>query len=118
MTDMWLWTCENCDAKTATECDKLDAADVRCAMCGSALVGDEQKGMAVVKANRLAALERLYEAYKKYHHSRIGGSEWFGHKYGDDADGFVKQSEESNLRYRAVLQALADLARLEAETHE
>lgn len=61
MTDMWLWTCESCGAKTATECDKFDAADVRCAMCGSALVGDEQKGMAVVQANRLAALERLYQ---------------------------------------------------------
>ena len=63
MADMWLWTCETCGAKTATECDKFNAADVRCAMCGSSLVGDEQKGMAVVKADRLAALERIYRLH-------------------------------------------------------
>ena len=65
MADMWLWTCESCGAKTATECDKFDAADVRCAMCGSVLVGDEQKGMAVVKADRLAALERIADLAAK-----------------------------------------------------
>ena len=65
MEDMWLWTCETCGAKTATDCDKFNAADVRCAMCGSSLVGDEKKGMTVVKADRLAAQERLYNVCKQ-----------------------------------------------------
>lgn len=59
MTKLWMFTCEECGVKTATECDMLDAADVRCAMCGSALVGDKVDVVAV-NADRLAAvLEKL-----------------------------------------------------------
>lgn len=62
MTKLWMFTCESCGRKTASECDTIDAADVRCAMCGSALVGDKVD-VVVVSSERLAALEKALKIY-------------------------------------------------------
>ncbi len=72
-----------------------------------------QNYVTIADPDRLAALERLYGACKQWHRSRIGGSEWFDHKHGDDADGLLKQAEDINSRYREFLFALADLAKTE-----
>ncbi len=101
MAEVWLWTCETCGAKTATDCDKINAADVRCAMCGSSLVGDEQKGMAVVKADRLAALERI-ASYARQYRKEI-------------ANRPVEENTGIFLMRRNLDEALMDLARMEDE---
>lgn len=64
MTKLWMFTCESCERKTATECDMFDAADVRCAMCGSALV-DDKVDVVAVSSERLAALEELWSAFSR-----------------------------------------------------